>query len=374
MSFNIAPDDLETLREGFRRQEITMFLGAGVSVASGLPTWEKLILSVYFAAISERKLGSWRPFPNYLYAISDWYLQERQEPLEITARKLRLLFDKGEDGQRDFLRAVRDALYRIENSDLAFSEPPDVSQNQTLQAVAAYCALPHASTPGVKSVVTYNYDDLLERALEGKRDAQPVFDECAPVPGELPVYHVHGYIPFPSADQPEPSGVVLSEEEYNQAASDPYSWSNLVQLREMSGSVGVMVGLSLADRNIRRLLDALAKSPVQARIFALLKRPSRVSPDQDAVDRIDQDARAILNRFAQAGIKSRAMSEVAVGYERMAVKSEQRYAREIRGIVEAVDDLAQEQETRVLERLGITPIWYDDHAEIGEILRSLSNA
>ena len=368
MSFDISDADLGTLREGYRKQQITLYLGAGVSVASGLPTWEKLILSVYFAAVSEQKLGYWRPFPNYLYAISDWYLKERQEPLEITARKLRVLFEERGGGEEAFLSAVRDALYRIEGMSLEHAEPPELDVNKTLQAVAEFCAPKDTSAAGVKSVVTYNYDDLLERALKGRREAQPVFDHTPASPGKLPIYHVHGYIPFPSDGQPEPSGVVLSEQQYNQAAIDPYNWSNLVQLREMSGSVGVMVGLSLADRNIRRLLDALSNSPVHANIFGLFQRPVRVSPDQDAVDSIDQNAREILDQFAKAGIKSRAMNEPKIGYSRMDVKSEKRYEREIRGIVEAVDDLALQQESQVLQGLGITPIWYDDHDEIETIL------
>jgi hypothetical protein len=168
--------------------------------------------------------------------------------------------------------------------------------------------------------------------------------------------------------------VVFTEEEYNAAASDPYSWSNLVQLREMSSSVGLMVGLSLADRNIRRLLDALALSPVRARIYAVLKRPEKNVPDPAQVDGIDRAARELLNQFERAGIKSRAMSGGDIGYERMSVKSSVGYQREIQGILAAVEDLAEVQETRVMEKLGITPIWYDDHADIPDILQEISHA
>lgn len=374
MAFDLPPEAEARLREAFQRQRLTLYLGAGISIASGLPSWEKLVLSVYFAAVSEQKLGFWRPFPNYLYAISDWYLRERREPLEITARKLRILFGDGEEGQEAFYRSVRDALYRIEDSTLWASGAPDVNENRTLQAVAGLCCAQGQAGPGVRAVVTYNYDDLLERALEGDRPAQPICGDECPAREVLPVFHVHGYIPFPGDGQPEPAGVVFSEEEYNLAANDPYSWSNLVQLREMSSSIGVMVGLSMSDPNIRRLLDALARSPVRAEIYALLRRPPRMTPDDETVDRIDAEARAILERFAQAGVKSRAMGSDQPGFERMAVKSEQRYAREIRGIVAAVDDLAEDQETRLMRQLGITPIWYDSHSEIDDILRRISHA
>ena len=374
MTYDLPDDARDALRRAFKTQQLTLYLGAGVSVASALPTWDKLVLSVYFAAISEEKLGNWRPFPNYLYAISEWYLRELREPLEVTARKLRQLYPEGEDGEQQFLSAVRDGLYRIEDTTLRDSGPPEIGENATLRAVAALCAAQARQHYGVRSVITYNYDDLLERSLDGQRQAVPVCSRSMPTPKRLPIFHVHGFIPFPRDDGPGQSGVVFSEEEYNAAASDPYSWSNLVQLREMSSSVGLMVGLSLADRNIRRLLDALALSPVRARIYAVLKRPEKNVPDPAQVDGIDRAARELLNQFERAGIKSRAMSGRGIGYERMSVKSSVRYQREIQGILAAVEDLAEVQETRVMEKLGITPIWYDDHADIPDILQEISHA
>lgn len=374
MTFDMSDEARTELRRAFNSQQLTLYLGAGVSVASGLPTWDKLVLSVYFAAISEQKLGQWRPFPNYLYAIAEWYLREGKEPLEVAARKLRQLYSDDEAGDVEFVLAVRDGIYRIEGTTLHDSGEPEILGNDTLQAVAQLCSAQVGQRHGIRSVVTYNYDDLLERALEGRRAAVPVYSRATPDAEHLPIFHVHGYIPFPRHDGPEPSGVVFTEEEYNAAASDPYSWSNLVQLREMSSSVGVMVGLSLADRNIRRLLDALALSPVRARIYAVLKRPAKQMPDQKQVDGIDQTARDLLEQFSRSGIKSRAMSSGSVGFERMSIKSEKQYDRQIRGIISAVEDLAEEQETRVMQKLGITPIWYDDHANIPSILEDITRA
>ena len=374
MTYDLTDDAHATLRRAFKDQQLTLYLGAGVSVASALPTWDKLVLSVYFAAISEAKLGQWRPYPNYLYAIAEWYLREAQEPLEVTARKLRQLYPEGEEGDGMFLSAVRDGLYRIEDATLRDSGPPEIGDNATLRAVARLCVAKAGRRYGVRSVVTYNYDDLLERSLVGKREAVPVYNRSMPMPKRLPIFHVHGFIPFPRDGGPGPSGVVFTEEEYNAAASDPYSWSNLVQLREMSNSVGLMVGLSLSDRNIRRLLDALALSPVRARIYAVLKRPDKHVPDPKQVDGIDKAARVLLNQFQSAGIKSRAMFRDEIGYERAPVKSADRYQREIRGIMAAVEDLAEEQETRVMQKLGITPIWYDNHADIPDILQEVTHA
>ncbi|MBX9823065.1 MAG: hypothetical protein K2Y19_20865 [Afipia birgiae] len=50
---------IKALRTAFDQQRLTLFLGAGVSVANGSPTWEKLVLSLYFSTISEQKTDGW---------------------------------------------------------------------------------------------------------------------------------------------------------------------------------------------------------------------------------------------------------------------------------------------------------------------------
>jgi hypothetical protein len=72
------------LRQAYQRHRLTLYLGAGVSVGSGLPTWDRLVLAMYFNAIAQKKMGDRRPFPNYLYAIADWHLKRTPVPLEIT--------------------------------------------------------------------------------------------------------------------------------------------------------------------------------------------------------------------------------------------------------------------------------------------------
>jgi len=51
------------------------------------------------------------------------------------------------------------------------------------------------------------------------------------------------------------------------------------QLSGMSEIIGLMVGLSLADRNIRRLLNSLPYSQHLVSIFSLLKEPEIQVPD-----------------------------------------------------------------------------------------------
>lgn len=52
-------------------------------------------------------------------------------------------------------------------------------------------------------------------------------------------------------------------------------------------------------------------------------------------------------------------------------KGEARYQREIRGILAEIERFDTEEQEFVLDQLGITPIWYQDHAEIPRIVEKI---
>ena len=350
------------------------------------------MLSIYFATIGEQTMDGWRPFPNYLHAISDWYLKRLRDPLEITARKVRSFYEESEDGRFAFAKAMRDAIYGV---DADFNQRDLLRGNGTLRGVVELCAARHGGRHGVSSVVSYNYDNLLELGLRRRRPVSVIdAPSCSIAEDCLPIFHVHGFVPF-SRDPDETAlgsrEIVFSEEEYNLAASDPYAWSNLVQLREMSGNVGLMVGLSLADRNIRRLLDALVRSPVRPRLYALLKKPTSVRVEDAEIEEIDTTARALLDNMQRSGIKNRLGGGGSSGFDREApvsglrqdmikahrrspvgVKAPSRLHYEVRGIIEQVEILERERQEIVMRKLGITPIWYGDHDEIEGMLLSIA--
>ena len=101
------PASLSTLRSAFQQGNLTLYLGAGVSIGSGLPGWNQLVLAMYFAAVHGDWRARWRPYPNYLYAIAEWQLTQNHEPLEITARKIRQFYSSDEA----FLGDLKETLY-----------------------------------------------------------------------------------------------------------------------------------------------------------------------------------------------------------------------------------------------------------------------
>ena len=347
---------LDQLRKAFRAGNLTLYVGAGLSVGNGLPSWDKLVLAMYFSAIKRDDIvEAIRPFPNYLFAIAEWHLERRREPLDITARKIRNLYTD----ESLFLEKLHETLYA------GFAQPgprtvqtPNVrallNANATLKSVAELCKKRGSNPGSVKSVITYNYDNLLELAIKANR-AQPIWRANQILKeGSLPIYHVHGYIPT-EGERSSPGELVFTEEQYYLAAQNAYSWSNLVQIRHLSSSLGLMIGLSLTDRNMRRLLDALKKTPAPPENYVLLQRPQWPKPEEADLKRIDEKAKLYHDRFKKSGLKTDA----------------KKYGQ-IKEIIDGVEESDFYEQELVLRELGVHPVWYDDHSEIPAIISSIA--
>ena len=136
------------------------------------------------------------------------------------------------------------------------------------------------STKKIESIITYNYDDLVETALKQKgQDVASIYSKSRNLKGELPIYHVHGLIPENNPDVQ--STPVLSEEDYHNIYRESYHWSNVEQLHALDRNTCFFIGLSMTDPNLRRLLDVSHKdSDREIRHFAFLKREKLYASDK----------------------------------------------------------------------------------------------
>lgn len=156
-------------------------------------------------------------------------------------------------------------------------------------------------TNNVESIITYNYDDLVETAINdrGNKKAFSVFAKSRNASDELPVYHVHGLIPHDkSAIAATP---VLSEKDYHDIYRKSFHWSNIEQLHALDRNSCFFIGLSMSDPNLRRLLDfSHSDNDNEIRHYAFLKRKSLYV--EDDVDKNRNHFETIEQQLESVGV------------------------------------------------------------------------
>ena len=249
---------INNTNQSFKNDEIVFFLGAGVSKDAGLPSWDELLRSLNISIIESK-------VPFKLTATQKDDMVKLLTNLQIgaplvTASYIRKALDD------KFVNEIRKALYH------------DVKtlKEQKLLSTIAKAARPLIGKLGVKAIITYNFDDLLEQHLEEKgTDYKSIYREGDfEISTKRPIYHVHGFIPskpdkYVDLDK---SLLVFSEDGYLSLQNDPYSWSNLVQLKALRESTCILIGLSGIDPNLRRLFSNFSKRFDGCKHYILMQR------------------------------------------------------------------------------------------------------
>ncbi len=315
--------------EHYRSGRFSMFLGAGVSSSAGLPDWDTLLNSLFVSMLTEGG-GAEKKIDNEQVSSIVKRLRQVDGPSTLMlARYLRRGLSAGSGSeQSEFIRSVTEQLYGLRNQRFSLSSP-------LIKAIASLCT-PSRTGAKIKSVLTYNFDDLLERELENRQLAfRSIFEEIDLAgPEELPVYHVHGFLPEHRDKYPniEKATLVFSEEGYHQIYGDTYHWSNLIQLNSLKENACLMVGLSLTDPNLRRLLEISSKSIDKPKHFAFLKR-------------VDYES------FSKENGKSIVRAPVHL----------------VRTFLDRHHSLNEE----VMRELGVNIIWYEEYEDIPKLLSDI---
>lgn len=231
---NKTDDAIRRLKDAYREGNLSVVCGAGVSAQAGMPTWDILLNQLLNKMIQKLK-GEAQSEPENLE--QDLEAIKESSSL-VVGRHLKDVLDS------DFLPSVRDALYR------------DAKNSTKIVDAIVGLATPRRASPPLDSIITFNFDDLLETNLHNRDVSfQTIYAEgqrCGV--DEIAVYHVHGYLPRDGKITKE-MDIVFSEDAYHDQFIDPFSWSNLIQLSKYGQKTCLFVGLSLSDPNLRRLLD-----------------------------------------------------------------------------------------------------------------------
>lgn len=222
----------ETARRIFKNGDAVLFLGAGVSISAGCPSWSELLENLIDQIKDQSNISYQCVEKNCHYSSI------------IMARYIKTVFQSRHKDKREikFRNLIHNALYaQTHESDL-------------LEAVVQLI-----QSKNVKSVITYNYDNLLERELLAKNiDCTSLYRGNRADIGSLPIYHVHGLIREDKRMLLD-SEIVLSEDGYHNLYNEAYNWSSIEQLHALSNKNCFFIGLSMSDPNLRRLLDTASK-------------------------------------------------------------------------------------------------------------------
>lgn len=225
---NLTP--IEIAAGEFSNGNVTLVLGAGVSASASLPDWSSLLKGLLRDA-NQQPLSE-EDYPAICTAAYRSSI--------ITARYLLAPLASQDD---KIVNLLHDELYKDyqgKSSDL-------------IRTIADMCNVRRdGSNRNVRSIITLNYDDLIEEELKKRKiPYQSVFND-GKYGSELPVIHVHGIIKH---ENPEPVVPVLSEESYHNLYRRGNSWANIELLHAFYRHTCIFIGLSMSDPNIRRLLE-----------------------------------------------------------------------------------------------------------------------
>lgn len=323
---------VDKLRDNYIKGQFSLFLGAGVSSSAGMPDWNTLLNSLFVSYLTQEFDNDGDLSDSDIGELVD-RLNSIDEPSALmAARYLRKGLVKNNSEEEEFTTAITRNLYKLRNSKFEID-------SSLIRSIAAMC-MPRRTGAKVRSVITYNFDDLLERQLS----KNGILYHCVYTenesydPDELPIYHVHGFLPeerkkYTALDH---STLVFSEEGYHQIYSDAYHWSNLVQLNSLRENNCLMVGLSMTDPNLRRLLDISARNIERSKHYTFMKR---LKSDSFCYQENSKQREQIVSNLDGA-----------------------------KKFLERHHNLNEE----LMKELGVTVIWYESYGEIPEIIQKIT--
>ena len=250
----IESDDIREILLWKIKENMTNFtfvLGAGVSKNYGLPNWGELLDNL--VKIDNKTIN----VESVQKQIGETDIIKAQLILELHEARLGKLM-KGAAKLRLASR-IQNLFYK------GFIEP----QESIIKDLAKVLQINRDI-----SVVTYNYDDILEYELGRLNEpCQTIFYNQKIQRDKTTIYHPHGFIPKNTlVNNDIAKSIVLSEGSYNYLYNNPFSWPNLIQLTKFRETICIFIGVSIKDPSVRRLLELSIDNTTKENHYAFLRK------------------------------------------------------------------------------------------------------
>ena len=253
-----AVEGAKRVAAAVRQGRVAPLVGSGISCQSGLPPWSALVGRIIRAwQRYDEEDGTWSArhlSHNYPRLLSTVFADDLSLTAYVRDRLTRLRI-----GMVPFSRLLYPALYgRSDESrsvlDLFTPEPTHVHRH----LVALFAAHP-------RRIWTTNYDDLLEEAARlAHVPVRPLDLGRRAAADDLAVAHLHGFLRPPDRRRgkghPDPdwARVILAEDDYHETTAEAINWTNREFARLLDEHRALILGMSLNDPNLRRVLATLA--------------------------------------------------------------------------------------------------------------------
>ncbi|WP_333577329.1 SIR2 family protein [Sphingobacterium sp.] len=322
-------DLMKEIKSIYKNEKLVLVLGAGVSMGYGLPGWDVLLQKLMVNTIEEESEVS--------TILSKLFSKIFNPSPLIAGRYLQEYF---EENDLKFENEVRKILYETFDRDF---------HSDLIQEILKLCIAPGKS-PNLNSIITYNFDDILEETLNASRldiPFKPIYGNGIGIEnGELPIYHVHGYLPRDGSLN-DNNNITFGENVYHQQYTNLYSWNNIVQINKFRDHNCLFIGTSLTDPNTRRLLDIAKQQRTQKDGFHYcFKRKHEINSVSKLLEIILNEDKEILNQKNQ---------------------QKQKFDETVQNLI----NIVQSFEENDLKSLGIKTIWVDEYTEIPSILSKI---
>jgi hypothetical protein len=256
--------------------DISIFVGAGVSMEAGLPSWEQLVTRLLRAVVAEQLDAS---------QLDLWLRRTLAEGPLAAAAIAKALHGGDED---KFRIALRDALYAPYGPD-AYGPA----------ALAGQIAWLKTKLGGRLRLLTVNYDGLLEAALaDAGLEAEPYVKAQSEPSDKAAVWHLHGRLMrrSRSTNWRTTGKLVLAEGDYVRSTYGTFPQDWVADCLETT--LCVFVGLSMTDPNLIRWLYAQGSEAPHPR-FAVFVRQGSAVPDPEVRAMLE---RAAARRWRLSGV------------------------------------------------------------------------